>query len=98
MIRTRFAPSPTGDLHLGGAWTALASWITARRDGGTFVLRVEDLDTARVVPRSEQRIEDDLRWLGLDWDETTIRQSDRLSLYGQALSTLAAQGLVYPCD
>ncbi len=96
--RTRFAPSPTGDLHLGGAWTALASWITARRGGGTFVLRVEDLDTARVVPRSEQRIEDDLRWLGLDWDETTIRQSDRLSLYGQALSTLAAQGLVYPCD
>ena len=96
--RTRFAPSPTGDLHLGGAWTALASWVTARRSGGTFVLRIEDLDTHRVVPGSQQRIEEDLRWLGLDWNEEPVRQSDRIALYERALATLSAQGLVYPCD
>ncbi len=96
--RTRFAPSPTGDLHLGGAWTALASWITARRSGGAFVLRIEDLDATRVMSGSEQRIEEDLRWLGLDWDEAPVRQSERLALYRKALATLAAQGLFYPCD
>jgi glutamyl-tRNA synthetase len=96
--RTRFAPSPTGDLHLGGAWTALASWVTARRSGGTFVLRIEDLDTPRVVPGSQQRIEEDLRWLGLDWNDEPVRQSDRVALYEQALATLSAHGLVYPCD
>jgi glutamyl-tRNA synthetase len=96
--RTRFAPSPTGDLHLGGAWTALASWVTARRAGGAFVLRIEDLDTARNVPGSEQKIEEDLRWLGLDWVGEPVRQSARLPRYEQALATLAAHGLVYPCD
>ncbi len=96
--RTRFAPSPTGDLHLGGAWTALASWITARRSGGTFVLRIEDLDTARVVPGSEQRIAEDLLWLGLDWNEEPVRQSERTALYERALATLVGRGLVYPCD
>src|SRR5579864_913510 len=69
MMRTRFAPSPTGDLHLGGAWTALASWVVARRAGGRTVLRVEDLDRPRAVPGSQARIEEDMRWLGLDWDE-----------------------------
>src|ERR1700722_19088876 len=97
--RTRFAPSPTGDLHLGGAWTALASWVVARRetDGGC-VLRVEDLDPPRVVLGSEARIEEDLRWLGLDWDEGPTLQSARLDLYENAVSRLAAKGLVYPCD
>jgi glutamyl-tRNA synthetase len=97
-VRTRFAPSPTGDLHLGSAWTALASWVLARREGGAHVLRVEDLDTPRVVPGSEARIVDDLRWLGLDWDEGPIRQSARGALYEEAIARLAAQGLVYPCD
>jgi glutamyl-tRNA synthetase len=97
-LRTRFAPSPTGDLHLGGAWTALASWVLARRGGGAHVLRVEDLDAPRVVPGSEARIEEDLRWLGLDWDEGPIRQSARSARYEEAIAKLSAKGLVYPCD
>jgi glutamyl-tRNA synthetase len=100
-LRTRFAPSPTGDLHLGGAWTALASWVLARRDASASsaaTLRFEDLDVARVVAGSRARIEEDLRWLGLDWDEEPVQQSDRGALYEQAIATLAAQGLVYPCD
>jgi glutamyl/glutaminyl-tRNA synthetase len=67
-VRTRFAPSPTGDLHLGGAWTALASWVVARRAHGESALRFEDIDAARCVRGARQRLEDDLRWLGLDWD------------------------------
>jgi glutamyl-tRNA synthetase len=101
IIRTRFAPSPTGDLHLGGAWTALASWVLARRAGagrGAYVLRVEDLDVPRVVAGSQARIEDDLRWLGLDWDEGPILQSARGALYEAAIASLSAHGLVYPCD
>jgi glutamyl-tRNA synthetase len=98
IVRTRFAPSPTGDLHLGGAWTALASWVVARRVGGANVLRVEDLDRPRLVSGSQARIEEDLRWLGLVWDEGPTLQSDRGPLYESALSRLATQGLVYPCD
>jgi glutamyl-tRNA synthetase len=97
-VRTRFAPSPTGDLHLGGAWTALASWVLARLAAGAYVLRVEDLDTPRVVSGSEARILDDLQWLGLDWDEGPVRQSARAALYEEAIAKLAAKGLVYPCD
>ncbi|HEY8039346.1 MAG TPA: tRNA glutamyl-Q(34) synthetase GluQRS [Polyangiaceae bacterium] len=98
LLRTRFAPSPTGDLHLGSAWTALASWVLARRDGGEHVLRVEDLDPPRVVAGAEARIEDDLRWLGLDWDGGPIRQSERATVYEEAIASLAAKGLVYACD
>lgn len=97
-VRTRFAPSPTGDLHLGGAWTALASWVWARREGGEHVLRVEDLDPPRVVRGSEARILEDLQWLGLDWDEPVVRQSERSSFYEQAIATLGRDGLVYACD
>jgi glutamyl-tRNA synthetase len=97
-MRTRFAPSPTGDLHLGGAWTALASWVLARRSAGLFVLRFEDIDRQRVVAGSQERIEDDLRWLGLTWDEGPFFQSQRGLLYEEAVSRLAAAGLVYPCD
>src|SRR5579883_922882 len=68
MSRGRFAPCPSGDLHLGGARTALVAWLAARRDGGEFLLRIEDIDRPRVVPGAEQRILEDLRWLGLDWD------------------------------
>ena len=96
--RTRFAPSPTGDLHVGGAWTALASWVVARRKGGSFVLRVEDLDLPRVVDGSQASIEVDLRWLGLDWDGNPLLQSTRTEHYERALARLAAKGLVYPCD
>jgi glutamyl-tRNA synthetase len=113
MIRTRFAPSPTGDLHLGGAWTALASWALARRaarvashEESAFVVRVEDLDPPRVVKGSAARILDDLAWLGLAWDEgpdvggphAPYVQSARGGAYAAAIDALAAQGLVYPCD
>ncbi len=97
-VRTRFAPSPTGDLHVGGAWTALASWVVARRAGGESLLRVEDIDTPRVVAGSRERIEEDLLWLGLDWDEAPLLQSARGPRYEEAIAALAAQGLVYPCD
>ena len=105
-VRTRFAPSPTGDLHLGGAWTALASWVVraaganraAGPGGGASTLRFEDLDTARVDSGARSRIEEDLRWLGLDWDEEPVEQSTRGRIYEEAVATLAARGLVYPCD
>lgn len=97
-IRTRFAPSPTGDLHLGGAWTALASWVAARRRSGQCLLRFEDLDAPRVSPGAERRIDEDLRWLGFDWDAPPVRQSERSSLYERALDRLTAGGLTYPCD
>lgn len=105
-VRARFAPSPTGDLHLGGAWTALAAWVLARRRGGATVLRVEDLDTPRVRAGSAARIEEDLARLGLDWDEgpapggsyAPYTQSERGPLYEAALAELDRRGLVYPCD
>jgi glutamyl-tRNA synthetase len=97
-VRTRFAPSPTGELHLGGAWTALASWMVARRVGGTTVLRIEDLDPARLDPQSEASIVRDLRWLGLDWDDGPVRQSTRAALYEDAIALLSNRRLVYPCD
>jgi glutamyl-tRNA synthetase len=105
-MRTRFAPSPTGDLHVGGAWTALASWALGRAAGGATVLRVEDIDTPRVVAGSASRIAEDLAWLGLDWDEgpaaggahVPYTQSERASLYDLRLAELAAAGLTYPCD
>jgi len=95
---TRFAPSPTGDLHLGGAWTALASWALARARGGRVILRVEDIDTPRVVRGSSERILEDLAWLGFDWDEAPIFQSARTSVYEAALAKLDAAGLTYLCD
>ena len=97
VMRTRFAPSPTGDLHLGGAYVALASWHMARRKKGTIVVRMEDLDTPRVLRGSAARILEDLRWLGLAWDELTL-QSDRTAAYEAALAGLADRGLTYPCD
>jgi len=99
-IVTRFAPSPTGDLHLGGAYVALASWWMARRWGeaGALVLRMEDIDTPRVVAGSAARILDDLRWLGLEWKGGPFAQSERLPRYELALAALTARGLVYPCD
>jgi glutamyl-tRNA synthetase len=105
LIRGRYAPSPTGPLHLGNARTALLSWLAARAAGGAYVMRVEDLDGPRVRPGLEARILDELRWLGLDWDEGPdvggpagpYRQSERLPRYATALERLRADGRVYPC-
>lgn len=104
-IRGRYAPSPSGDLHLGNLRTALLAWLFARRAGGQFVLRVEDLDRPRVKPGAAQRMLDDLHWLGLDWDEGPdcggpygpYIQSMRIELYEQALERLRAADLIYPC-
>lgn len=92
---TRFAPSPTGPLHLGHAFSALTA--QARADGGRFLLRIEDIDRQRSKPEWERRIYDDLRWLGLDWPEPVMRQSERLPAYRAVLDRLWAAGLLYPC-
>ncbi|MEV8465572.1 tRNA glutamyl-Q(34) synthetase GluQRS [Fluviibacterium sp. DFM31] len=96
-MRTRFAPSPTGPLHLGHAFSALVADDLAQAVGGTFLLRIEDIDQSRARPEWEAQIYDDLRWLGLDWPEPVMRQSDRMDAYGQALDHLWAAGLLYPC-
>jgi glutamyl-Q tRNA(Asp) synthetase len=95
--RTRFAPSPTGLLHLGHAFSALTAWHRTRARGGTFLLRIEDIDTPRCRPEFEAAIFEDLRWLGLDWPEPVLRQSANLAHYRAALDRLAARGLCYPC-
>lgn len=94
---TRFAPSPTGRLHLGHAHAALFAWRLARAAGGSFRLRIEDLDTARCDPAYEAGIFADLAWLGLDWDGPVPRQSARHDAYAEALARLEALGVVYPC-
>ncbi|MDO5643295.1 MAG: tRNA glutamyl-Q(34) synthetase GluQRS [Paracoccus sp. (in: a-proteobacteria)] len=94
--RTRFAPSPTGFLHLGHAFSALtASGLAAP---GQFLLRIEDIDTCRCKPEYEAAIHDDLRWLGLDWRMPVMRQSARLAAYQRALDHLAGLGVTYPCS
>ncbi len=92
----RFAPSPNGRLHLGHAYSALLNARMARESGGRFLLRMEDIDTARCTPELEQGIYDDLRWLGLDWERPVRRQSEHFSDYRHALTQLAGRGLVYP--
>ncbi|MFM7085705.1 MAG: tRNA glutamyl-Q(34) synthetase GluQRS [Cyanobium sp.] len=95
--RGRFAPSPTGPLHRGNLRTALLSWLEARRHGGEWLLRIDDLDTPRNRPGAEQTILEDLRWLGLDWDGAPLHQSRRRGLYGSVLSALRRSGHLYPC-
>jgi len=97
MVVTRFAPSPTGLLHLGHAHSALFAFTAARRAGGRFLLRVEDIDGGRCRPEFIQAIFDDLAWLGLDWEWPVRRQSDHPADYRAALDRLGAEGLVYPC-
>lgn len=97
MYVTRFAPSPTGAMHLGNAFSALFGWQRARRQGGRFLLRIEDIDTARCRPAHEAGLIDDLRWLGVDWDGPVWRQSERMPVYADALDRLRRMGLVYPC-
>ena len=98
MSRGRLAPSPTGELHLGGAATFLVAWLEARRRGATLLLRIEDVDTARSTQAFADEIMDDLRWLGLGWDEGPAYQSTRGSRYDEVLAAFAARGLTYLCD
>lgn len=104
-MRGRFAPSPTGEIHLGNAWTALLAWLQVRAAGGTMVLRVEDLDPDRSRPDYAAGLMADMKWLGLEWDEgpdvggryAPYCQAERRELYQAALERLAVAGLVYPC-
>lgn len=95
-MKLRFAPSPTGHLHVGNARIALANWLLARKRGGALWLRLDDTDTQRSRPEFAQAIEEDLRWLGLDWDGM-FRQSERLDRYAAAAERLKASGHLYPC-
>ncbi len=95
---TRFAPSPTGLLHLGHAYSALVAWDLARAAGGQFLLRIEDIDQPRCRPEYEDAIFRDLRALGLDWPKPVLRQSARLPAYAAALEQLGALGVTYPCS
>ncbi len=94
-VTTRFAPSPTGFLHIGGVRTALFAWLYARQNGGKFILRIEDTDKNREVDGSIQHIKDSLNWLGIDWDEFYL-QSDRLDIYKKYAEQLIEKGLAYP--
>lgn len=97
-FRTRFAPSPTGPLHLGHAYSALTAHDMARAAGGHFFLRIDDIDQSRARPEWEAQIQEDLRWLGLTWDGPVHRQSDHFGTYRAAIDRLAARGLTYPCS
>ena len=96
-VRVRFAPSPTGFLHVGGLRTALFNWLFARREGGTFILRIEDTDRDRSTDDAIEAIVNGLRWTGLDWDEGPYRQTDRLALYRQKAMELLERGSAYWC-
>ena len=105
MVRGRFAPSPSGRMHLGNLFCALLSYLSVKSRGGEWILRIEDLDTARCRPEYARQVEEDLRWLGLAWDEggsaggpdAPYFQSERTALYEAALARLRGMGLVYPC-
>ncbi|MGB4467496.1 MAG: glutamate--tRNA ligase [Azovibrio sp.] len=97
MVRTRFAPSPTGFLHIGGARTALFSWAYARHHGGQFILRIEDTDVVRSTPEAVQAILDGMAWLGLDYDEGPYYQMQRMNRYKEVIQQMLAAGTAYPC-
>ncbi|MHC4540097.1 MAG: glutamate--tRNA ligase family protein, partial [Planctomycetota bacterium] len=104
-VVTRFAPSPTGYLHVGGARTALFNWLLARRTGGTFILRIEDTDQKRNTPTAMQQVIDDLRWLGIEWDEGPgtggpngpYLQSERKDIYDRYVNKLLDERKAYYC-
>lgn len=104
-VRGRYAPSPTARLHLGNARTALVAWLSVRAKGGTFILRIEDLDAPRVLAGAEREALEDLAWMGLDWDEgpdvggshSSYRQSERTQQYGKALRVLYEADRIFPC-
>src|SRR5512143_2309052 len=97
MVKTRFAPSPTGYLHIGGARTALFSWLYARKHGGPFVLRIEDTDLERSTPEAVNAILEAMAWLGLDYEEGPFFQTQRFDRYREVLQQLLAQGDAYYC-
>ncbi len=96
-VVTRFAPSPTGELHLGSAYSARIAWRRARDAGGIFLVRIEDIDIRRCRREYETAMLHDLRWLGLEWDGEVRRQSDHFGDYGRVLDELDDRGLIYPC-
>ena len=96
-VRVRFAPSPTGFLHVGGARTAIHNWLYARKTGGAFILRIEDTDRARSSDEMVEHIVESMKWLGLDWDEGPFFQSRRADLYARRAAELRASGAAYPC-
>jgi len=96
-VKVRFAPSPTGFLHIGGVRTALFNWLFARNHGGKFVLRIEDTDLSRSTEESIEEILESMRWLGLDWDEGPFRQTERQPIYSQKVEQLLSAGKAYPC-
>jgi len=104
-VRTRFAPAPSGSIHVGNARTGLFSWAFARHHGGVFVLRIEDTDASRVTEEAFHSVMDSLRWLGIDWDEgpdvggphEPYRQSQRLGIYREMTERLLSQGDAYRC-
>ncbi|PLS20723.1 tRNA glutamyl-Q(34) synthetase GluQRS [Neptunicoccus cionae] len=98
MVVERFAPSPTGYLHLGHGFSALTAYDAAIAQEGRFLLRIEDIDTARSKPEYEDAIYEDLRWLGIKWEEPVLRQSERMDHYNAALERLTDMGLCYPCS
>ena len=96
-IRTRFAPSPTGYLHIGGARTALFNYLYARHRGGKFVLRIEDTDRKRSTPEAIDAILRSMEWLQLEWDEGPFYQTERMELYQERIRALLGAGDAYPC-
>ncbi|MEK6525592.1 MAG: glutamate--tRNA ligase family protein, partial [Nitrospirota bacterium] len=96
-VRVRFAPSPTGYLHIGGVRTALFNWLFARRERGKFILRIEDTDQSRSTEEAIQAILDGMRWVGLDWDEGPYRQTERMDLYRQHAMKLFEQRQAFWC-
>ena len=96
-VVTRFAPSPTGYLHIGGARTALFNWLYARHTGGTFLLRIEDTDRARSTPEATAAILEGLTWLGLDWDGDAISQFERADRHAEVAHEMLARGTAYRC-
>ncbi len=97
MVRVRFAPSPTGHLHIGGARTALFNWLYARNNGGKFILRIEDTDTTRSTDEYIEAIIEGMKWLNLDWDEGPFRQTDRFDIYRSYIDRLVDEGKAYRC-
>lgn len=97
IVRGRFAPSPSGRMHLGNLWSALLAWLSARSEGGEIVLRLEDLDPDRCTRAWCDQVMRDLEWLGLTWDNEPVYQSQRTELYAQAFHALEERGLIYPC-
>ncbi len=93
----RFAPSPSGRMHLGNVLCALLAWLSARHQGGEYLLRIEDLDTMRCPRSYAELIQEDLRWLGLDWDGEILYQSERTAVYEKYEAILREKGLLYPC-